>query len=130
MKNLEMTDLFDLYGSLLTEKQSHIMEMYYFDDLSLGEIGEDLGISRQAVHDTIKRCEDAIEEYERKLGLYASRKAYVNELKEIKSMTLDIFNECKAKNYTRSVAEKTIVLLEELDKKLEDYDNSEYTEQD
>ncbi|WP_294409302.1 YlxM family DNA-binding protein [uncultured Ruminococcus sp.] len=129
-KNLEMNNLLDLYGCLLTEKQSDIMNMYYNDDLSLGEIAEQYGISRQGVHDTVKRCEEAIEDYEEKLGLYASQKAYVSELEEFKAQALDIFNECKRISLSRPIAEKTIVLLENLDSKLEDYDTSVYMNED
>lgn len=127
-KNLEMCDLLDLYGVMLTEKQFDVMDMYYNDDLSLGEIAAQLGISRQGVHDTIKRGDETINDYEEKLGLYSSQRAYVNELREIKALAMDIFEECKAKNYAKTIAQKTIVLLENLDKKLEDYDNSEYLE--
>ena len=46
----------DFYGKLLTDKMREIMEYYYFDDLSLAEIADDVGISRQAVHDTVRRA--------------------------------------------------------------------------
>lgn len=124
-KNLEMSSLLDLYGSLLTQKQFDIMDMYYNDDLSLGEIAAEFGISRQGVHDAVKRGDDTINEYEQKLGLYSSQKQYVDEIKEIKAQAMEIFNECKRMNFARSIAEKTIVLLENLDKKLEEYDNTE-----
>lgn len=129
-KNLETSILLDLYGTLLTKKQYDIMDLYYNDDLSLGEIAQQYGISRQGVHDTIKRGDETITDYEDKLGLYASQKYYINELKEFKKQALDIFDECKKKNYAKEIAEKTIVLLENLDSKLEEYDNTEYTYKD
>ena len=66
---LYLTDLFDLYGALLTKRQQKCMELCLFDDFSLTEIGENLGISRQAAHDSIHRSQKIMEEYEAKLGL-------------------------------------------------------------
>lgn len=59
--------LLDCYGELLTEKQRDTMELYYCEDLSLAEIGEPLGITRQAVRSYIKRAEELLLEYEDKL---------------------------------------------------------------
>ena len=61
--------LFDFYESLLTEKQRTILAYYYHDDFSLGEIASEFNISRQAVYDNIRRTEQALETYERKLEL-------------------------------------------------------------
>lgn len=61
--------LYDYYGCLLTEKQQSFMELYFLDDLSLGEIADEYGISRQAVHDLLKRVGEALENYEHRLGL-------------------------------------------------------------
>lgn len=68
-KNLEVSILLDFYGELLTDKQREAIEYYYNDDLSLGEIADCLGISRQGVHDSIKRAENTLNEFEEKLGL-------------------------------------------------------------
>lgn len=69
-KFVHLNKLFILYKNLLTEKQSLIMEYYFEEDLSLGEISEEMNVSRQAVHDTVKRCESILIDYEKKLGLY------------------------------------------------------------
>ena len=61
--------LYDFYGELLTEHQKEIYEQFIVDDLSLSEIAKDAGISRQGVHDLIKRCNKILEEYEEKLHL-------------------------------------------------------------
>lgn len=64
-----MNDLLDLYGVLLTDNQLEIMEYYYMDDLSLSEIGENLNITRSAVHDAIKKSTNLLLSYEEKLKL-------------------------------------------------------------
>lgn len=64
--------LYDFYGSLLSEPKREVMSMYHEDNLSLSEIAEELGQSRQAVHYTLKKAEKALEEYEDKLGLIAA----------------------------------------------------------
>ena len=68
---LEMTLLLDYYGELLTEKQKTCFDLYYNQDLSLGEIAEEAGISRQGVHDSLARAEAILLDYERKLGCVA-----------------------------------------------------------
>lgn len=65
---LRTTELYDLYGGLLTEKQQKCLTMHLFEDFSLSEIGDAMGISRQAAHDMIKRSEASLDEYEEKLG--------------------------------------------------------------
>lgn len=68
-KLVQIALLFDFYGQLLTEKQIEIVDMYYNNDLSLGEISEQKGISRQGVYDTLRRAEKTLYQYEEKLGL-------------------------------------------------------------
>ena len=64
--------LYDFYGSLLNENQNEIMALYHEDNLSLSEIAEELGQTRQAVHYTLRKAEKALKSYEEKLGLLAS----------------------------------------------------------
>lgn len=61
--------LYDFYGELLTDRQKEVMELYNEENLSLAEIAEEFGISRQGVHDALHKAQKALEEYERKLGL-------------------------------------------------------------
>ena len=71
MKNqtYRMTMLFDFYGELLTERQKEFFDLYYNEDLSLSEIAENNGISRQGVRDVIVRAEGIMQEIEDKTGL-------------------------------------------------------------
>ncbi len=66
--------LFDLYGALLTEKQQSCLTMYFFEDYSLSEIGDALGVSRQAAYDLLHRSELALAAYEERLGLLSRRR--------------------------------------------------------
>ena len=66
-EKLEQTYLYDFYGELLNEHQRQIYEDFVFNDLSLGEIASEEGISRQGVADMIKRCNNKLEAYEKKL---------------------------------------------------------------
>ncbi|MBR2831933.1 MAG: YlxM family DNA-binding protein [Oscillospiraceae bacterium] len=68
-KTLEMTLLYDFYSELLTEKQREYFDLYYNDDLSLGEIADSVGITRQGVRDMIVRAEGTLRATEEKLGL-------------------------------------------------------------
>lgn len=61
--------LYDFYGELLTNHQKEIYEDFILNDLSLGEIAEERGISRQGVHDLVKRCDKTLNGYEEKLHL-------------------------------------------------------------
>ncbi len=85
-KIYEQTMLFDFYGELLTEHQRSIYEDAVYNDMSLGEIAQDRGISRQGVHDLIKRCDKILQDYESKLHLverFAKAKATIGEIEEL-----------------------------------------------
>ena len=75
--------LYDFYGELLTANQKEIYEQFMLEDLSLGEIAEERGISRQGVHDTIRRCEKTLEGYEEKLHLVERFLAVKDKVKQI-----------------------------------------------
>ena len=85
-KIYEQTMLFDFYGELLTEHQRQIYEDAVYNDLSLGEIAEEQGISRQGVHDLIKRCDRILQDYENKLHLierFAKAKQTVRQIQQL-----------------------------------------------
>ncbi len=65
--------LLDTYGALLTEKQGRFMRLHYEEDLSFGEIAQEAGVSRQAIHDAVKHAEHSLERYEERLGLLRAR---------------------------------------------------------
>lgn len=70
-KTTRINMLYDFYHQLLTKKQMEYMELYYREDYSLAEIANHNNVSRQAVHDTIKRTEQHLEMYEKKLKLFS-----------------------------------------------------------
>ena len=78
--------LYDFYGPLLTDHQQEVYESLVYDNLSLGEIGQEYGISRQAAHDIIKRSDKILEEYEDKLHLIERFADNKNGLKHIKEL--------------------------------------------
>ena len=81
--------LYDFYGELLTEHQKEIYEQFVLEDLSLSEIALSAGISRQGVHDIVKRCQRILEGYEAKLHLvekFVSVKEKVHEIDRILEM--------------------------------------------
>lgn len=85
MKDLFVSALNDLYGVLLTEKQSQMIKEYYDFDYSLAEIAENHGISRQGVHIAIKQAKETLYGYEEKLKLSEKMNSLNNELDKILS---------------------------------------------
>ena len=73
-ERIYLIDLYDIYGELLDDKKKEYFESYYFDNLSLGEISENLEVSRNAVHKQLKVVEDKLKFYEEKLCLYSKRR--------------------------------------------------------
>ncbi len=81
---LQQSLLYDFYGELLNENQKKIYEMYVFENLSLAEIAEARGISRQGVFETFKRCSGILEHYEEKLHMVAQYRMLEDKLSELK----------------------------------------------
>lgn len=86
-KIVEQGLLYDFYGELLTEHQRQIYEARVFDNLSLGEIAQDMGISRQGVHDLVKRCDKILQDYEDKLHLLQKFLSIKETVTQIESIT-------------------------------------------
>ena len=97
-KIVEQTLLYDFYGELLTTNQKKIYELYFLDDLSLSEISEQEGVSRQGIHDTLKRCKKSLDNYENKLHLvkkFEENKKRVSNIYNITSEVLDKYSDNK-----------------------------------
>lgn len=91
-KLLRCTLLYDFYGELLTEHQKTIYEDYVLNDLSLSEIAEANGISRQGVHDIVKRCDKALEGYEERLHLLEKFQNSKKALEDINRLIMEYKN--------------------------------------
>lgn len=97
-KNLDISLLLDFYGDMLTPKQREAAELYHNEDLSLAEIAQHLGITRQGVRDSIKRAEFQLSDYEEKLGLHSrfiEIKEGLDEISELALSLLDLHTHLK-----------------------------------
>ena len=93
-KIVEQTLLYDFYGDLLTDRQKEVYEEIVFNDLSLSEAAEEYGISRQGIHDMIRRSENALREYEEKLHMIR-RFQTIRELTEEALEQLEVLEKMK-----------------------------------
>jgi len=95
-KSIRIIELYDTYQELLTEKQKIYIEYYYFDNLSISVISDNLDVSRNAVHDQIKRTVKKLEDLESNLKLKEKtlkRKKLIKKLKELKINDVDVIVE-------------------------------------
>ena len=83
--SVKFSILLELYGKLLTEKQYEMLDNYYNQDIGLSEIAENLGITRQAVRDNLKKGENNLIEFEEKLHLLQKREKILKVCEEIKN---------------------------------------------
>ena len=86
-KNLNIGYLLDFYGEILSERKRTVLEFYYNDDLSLAEISEEIGISRQGVRDSIKKGEEELLFLEEKLGLAERFRSYQETAHRIRTLS-------------------------------------------
>ncbi len=98
-QRMRLGRLFALYGGLLTEKQFQCLSFYFDDDLSLSEIADEVSVSRQAVHDLLKRVEQTLERYEAKLKLLEQTEANEAKLLHI----IDLLKDNKAAHRNEAV---------------------------
>lgn len=109
-----ITLLYDFYGQLLTDKQRRIIDHYYGDDFSLGEIAKELGISRQAVYDSIKRTEGVLNNYENKLGFVKRFLIQREKLSEVAKLLnqSDINNNLELILRARKILKEVLEIIE------------------
>ena len=116
-KFVEQTLLYDFYGELLTERQQQVYESVVLEDYSLSEVAENLGISRQGVHDMIKRCNHTLEEYESRLHLVEKFLCIRKQVQKIKECA----DELKTMNSDERLAGRIEDIVNYSDKILEDF---------
>ncbi|WMJ22282.1 YlxM family DNA-binding protein [Paludicola sp. MB14-C6] len=104
-KNLDVAVLLDFYGDMLTEKQRDVIDLYYNQDLSLSEIAEHEGITRQGVRDSIKRGEVYLFELEDKLKVFENYIETQKIIQSIKYVADRISAENKTYNYSNIITE-------------------------
>ena len=109
-KNLAYSVLLDFYGPALTEKQRAILTEYYDEDLSLAEIAENFGITRQGVRDAIKHGETALKELEEKVGFAARYRRVQQTLEELEQLVIDARFECTGPNARLTTTEYAATL--------------------
>ena len=88
-----MSMLFDYYGQLLNDRQNEIFRLYFEEDYSLSEIAAEFSISRQGVHDALKKAEASLVLFEEKLKLIAKHEEYLTALKRINSIVKQLLAE-------------------------------------
>jgi len=89
-KNMHISFLLDFYGGVLADRTRDVLEMYYFDDMSLAEIADTVGITRQGVRGGIKKGEEELLFLEEKLGLAARYSAITESAKRLLSLAEDL----------------------------------------
>ena len=105
MKNqaYRMTLLYDFYGDMLTDRQKEFYDLYYNEDLSLAEIAENYGITRQGVRDSIKRAEAQLLEMEERLGLAKRFREMRDGFEAIRAAAQDIQEYNDRYGYSREI---------------------------
>ncbi len=110
-KIVEQGLLYDFYGELLTDHQRQIYEAAVYNDMSLTEIADEHGISKQGVHDLIKRCTKALQGYEDALHMIRRFEAIKTQAEELRSLSAKDMDYAEFKEMTLGISDK---ILEEL----------------
>jgi predicted DNA-binding protein YlxM (UPF0122 family) len=110
-KIVEQGLLYDFYGELLTEHQKEIYEAAVYNDMSLTEIAEENGISKQGVHDLIKRCTNTLQGYEDRLHMIRRFEAIKDTAQQLSRLSDSLNDDDKLKSEIRNISDR---ILEEL----------------
>ena len=108
-KNLKLACLLDFYGEVLSERKQSVLSMYYNEDLSLAEIAEEIGISRQGVRELIKKSEEELLFLEEKLGLEKKLKEALSQSDRI----FKLLNEERVSEELRLEMESLVTILKQ-----------------
>ena len=111
---LQMTMLFDFFGDLLTEKQREYFDLHHNEDLSLSEIAEGAGISRQGVYDIISRAEKSLEEIEQKTGVVKRWLDTRSEIQHAEAIARELYRLAGGKGEAADLAQRLVHSLEGL----------------
>ena len=117
-ETIELSILYDFYGELLTDKNKEVFEEYVFNDLSLAEIAEQKGITRQGVHDIIKRSSKKLREYEDSLHLVEKFKIIEEKVSHIKELIEEISAKASDSRNTDTILSEMNDLTDEILKNL------------
>ena len=107
-RRLQIIALLDCYATLLTDRQRELLDLYYNQDLSLAELAEGQEISRQAVHEAIKRGEAALEDFERRLGFLQKQLAWEALVADLKAWPIEEEGLQKLRDIWLESAENTL----------------------
>ena len=113
-KTVEISVLYDFYNQLLTEKQKNIVDLYYNQDLSLGEIADEFGVSRQAVYDMLKRTERLLYQYEEKLNFIRLTDIKNKKISDILNSVISLENELALISSSEKLAKQIFYIKDEL----------------
>ena len=112
-KNVEIPILLDIYGGVLPKVQRDSLDMYYNSDLSLGEIADNTGKSRQSVFDTIKRGEHALQEMEENLKILEKNRILQNKIDSIRSLLMEV-KKCISDDKSKELVDSALNELKDL----------------
>lgn len=117
-KTVEISLLYDFYNQLLTDKQRNMVDLYYNQDLSLGEIADEFGVSRQAIYDILKRTEKLLYKYEKKLNFIKLMDTKNEKISEILDSVVNLENELNSIVFSKHLTKQIFHIKGELSKLL------------